>query len=164
MLPHHLLLLCGFLALCTAGPLKHFHHSSSGEQRLLRDPMQHAPMVKPKPKTHLDAAPNSVGVLFTTSDDEEVLHIWLPLGERVYTRKHCPSLILTFTVLMACRRLARTSTSPSHSPHNDHDPLDAAEGDTRAPRSRGVPDTSSVQQDDGQSEARGHEYQHHQKR
>lgn len=41
-----------------------------------------------------DAAANSVGVLFTTAaqggdpeeGEEEVQHVWLPLGKRVYTR------------------------------------------------------------------------------
>ncbi|KAI5361448.1 hypothetical protein Slin15195_G125630 [Septoria linicola] len=37
---------------------------------------------------HFDARENSVGVLFIRPADEEteVLHLWLPLGKRVYTR------------------------------------------------------------------------------
>jgi hypothetical protein len=36
----------------------------------------------------LDARPNSIGILLTTAggEEEEVLHLWLPIGERVYTR------------------------------------------------------------------------------
>ena len=39
-----------------------------------------------KHSSHLDAAANSVGLLFTTADEEDVGHVWLPLGRRVYTR------------------------------------------------------------------------------
>ena len=37
----------------------------------------------------LDAKPNSIGILFTTpgGEEEEVLHLWLSIGERIYTRE-----------------------------------------------------------------------------
>lgn len=35
---------------------------------------------------HLEAAPNSIGLLFTTPDEEEVTHVWLPLGRKIFTR------------------------------------------------------------------------------
>ncbi|KAK3708179.1 hypothetical protein LTR37_011683 [Vermiconidia calcicola] len=45
---------------------------------------------RPATNTHhvakyLDAAPNTVGVLFMNTREEGV-HVWFPLGERVYTR------------------------------------------------------------------------------
>lgn len=37
---------------------------------------------------HYDAAQNSVGVLFTTTEtDVEVVHFWLPLGRKIFTRE-----------------------------------------------------------------------------
>ena len=38
---------------------------------------------------YLDAAPNTVGVLFMNSKDEGV-HVWLPLGRRVFVRTSNP--------------------------------------------------------------------------
>ncbi|CAK1359548.1 unnamed protein product [Cercospora beticola] len=36
---------------------------------------------------HFDARENSVGVIFTTaSGEDEAVHLWLPLGKRVFTR------------------------------------------------------------------------------
>ncbi|KAK4540897.1 hypothetical protein LTR36_008839 [Oleoguttula mirabilis] len=91
MLARTLLLFCSLLACSVAAPLRHLkkHDRRSEEQQLLRDPAHYTAAHKPKvqqPNTRLDAAPNSVGVLFTTADDEEVSHMWLPLGKRVYTR------------------------------------------------------------------------------
>ncbi|KAM3422138.1 hypothetical protein BST61_g2509 [Cercospora zeina] len=38
---------------------------------------------------HFDARENSVGVIFTRAAGEgEALHLWLPLGKRVYTRDY----------------------------------------------------------------------------
>lgn len=34
-----------------------------------------------------DVQENSIGVLFTTGDGWEVLHVWLPLGRKIFTRK-----------------------------------------------------------------------------
>ena len=41
---------------------------------------------------YLDAAPNPIGLLLTTAGgkEEEVIHLWLPLGERVNTRVSDP--------------------------------------------------------------------------
>nr|OQO15916.1 hypothetical protein B0A51_16361 [Rachicladosporium sp. CCFEE 5018] len=38
------------------------------------------------PLSNFDAAPNSVGLLFTTSNEDDLTHVWLPLGRRIYTR------------------------------------------------------------------------------
>ncbi|KAK6443552.1 hypothetical protein LTR95_000379 [Oleoguttula sp. CCFEE 5521] len=38
------------------------------------------------PRSSFDAAPNSVGLLFTTSNEDDLTHFWLPLGRRIYTR------------------------------------------------------------------------------
>lgn len=40
--------------------------------------------------TYLEPAPNSVGVLFTSAEEEDVVHLWLPLGQKLYTRTDCP--------------------------------------------------------------------------
>lgn len=95
MLPPPLLLLvCGFLVpSSTAGPLRPSRHDhgqpSEQQQQRLHETAHYSAGHKPKSNTHLDAAPNSVGVLFTTSDNGDLVsHAWLPLGKRVYTRKH----------------------------------------------------------------------------
>lgn len=43
---------------------------------------------KAHPLTHLDRMPDSVELLFTASDDDEMVHVWLPLGKRVSTRTY----------------------------------------------------------------------------
>jgi hypothetical protein len=43
---------------------------------------------KAHPLTHLDRMPDSVELLFTASDDDEMIHVWLPLGKRVSTRTY----------------------------------------------------------------------------
>nr|OQO16175.1 hypothetical protein B0A51_15615 [Rachicladosporium sp. CCFEE 5018] len=40
----------------------------------------------PHTPANFDAAPNSVGLLFTTSNEDDLTHVWLPLGRRIYTR------------------------------------------------------------------------------
>lgn len=37
--------------------------------------------------TAFDAAPNSVGLLLTSAGKQRVMHVWLPLGKRIETRK-----------------------------------------------------------------------------
>ena len=37
--------------------------------------------------TSFDAAPNSVGLLLTSAGKQKVMHVWLPLGKRIETRK-----------------------------------------------------------------------------
>ncbi|KEQ80939.1 hypothetical protein D6C78_02323 [Aureobasidium pullulans] len=37
---------------------------------------------------HLDRVPRSAELLFTASDDDEMVHVWLPLGKRIYTRDY----------------------------------------------------------------------------
>ncbi|KAI4729963.1 hypothetical protein E4T49_02321 [Aureobasidium sp. EXF-10728] len=37
---------------------------------------------------HLERVSRSAELLLTTSDDDEMVHIWLPLGKRVYTRDY----------------------------------------------------------------------------
>ncbi|THY51268.1 hypothetical protein D6C98_05701 [Aureobasidium pullulans] len=37
---------------------------------------------------HLDRVPRSAELLFTASDDDEIVHVWLPLGKRIYTRDY----------------------------------------------------------------------------
>lgn len=36
---------------------------------------------------HLDRVPRSAELLLTASDDDEMVHVWLPLGNRIYTRE-----------------------------------------------------------------------------
>lgn len=35
---------------------------------------------------HLERMPESAELLFTAGDDDEMIHIWLPLGKRIFTR------------------------------------------------------------------------------
>ena len=39
-----------------------------------------------------DAAPNSVGLLLTSAGKQRVMHVWLPLGKRIETRKSAPCI------------------------------------------------------------------------
>jgi hypothetical protein len=34
---------------------------------------------------HLERIPRSAELLFTASDDDEIFHVWLPLGKRLHT-------------------------------------------------------------------------------
>ena len=40
------------------------------------------------PTQHLDRKPISAELLFTASDDDEMIHVWLPLGKRISTRMY----------------------------------------------------------------------------
>lgn len=41
-----------------------------------------------KPNQHLDPTPKSVELLFTSdAGDDELVHLWIPLGTRIYPRK-----------------------------------------------------------------------------
>lgn len=42
--------------------------------------------------TAFDAAPNSVGLLLTSAGKQRVMHVWLPLGKRIETRKYAPQV------------------------------------------------------------------------
>ncbi|TKA75449.1 hypothetical protein B0A55_04871 [Friedmanniomyces simplex] len=70
--------------------------------------------------SHLDAAPNSVGMLFTTAnhnddDARDVLHVWLPLGKRVFTRDepYLPLHPVTARITTMIRSTPRIAT-PEH--------------------------------------------------
>ncbi|KAK3115269.1 hypothetical protein LTR53_005540 [Teratosphaeriaceae sp. CCFEE 6253] len=87
----------------------------AGQQRFLppgwgaRLPKSH------RANTHLDAAPNSVGMLFTSADNDEVVHIWLPLGRRVFTRDwpELPLHPVTARITTLIRSTPRIAT-PEH--------------------------------------------------
>ena len=76
-----------------AAPVRYFPHSAQDTGQHTQQQLQlfhNAPLPMPQPHTshHFDAAPNSVGMLFVTAEDEdEVVHVWLLLGKKVYTRK-----------------------------------------------------------------------------
>ncbi|KAK0256840.1 hypothetical protein LTS09_008146 [Friedmanniomyces endolithicus] len=83
-------------------------HQAAQSQR--RDQPHHPHQPGRHSSGHLDAAPNSVGLLLTTAnhnDDDaaEVLHVWLPLGRRVYT--------LTSRITTMIRSTPRIAT-PEH--------------------------------------------------
>jgi len=94
------LLLCCLLGITLGKPVKRVKNryvpaqpALPPEQQLFSSESLHhrhgsASVQKPRLTSHLDAAPNSVGVLFTNTsgDEEEVVHVWLPLGRRVFTR------------------------------------------------------------------------------
>ena len=64
--------------------------------RLQRVLQNHAPerMLSDTQAVHhssnFDAAPNSAGLLLTSAGKQKVMHVWLPLGKRVETRKSAP--------------------------------------------------------------------------
>lgn len=74
------------LGLLASGPkqLLSWQHTLEMQQ-----PFQPTPDSKSThtPGQHLDERrPRGLEMLLTTEDDEEVVHVWLPLGERIYTR------------------------------------------------------------------------------
>lgn len=102
--------------------------ASSPEQLLswqhtlkMQQPFQPTPDSNPKHTSgqHLEERrPRSVEMLLTTEDDEEVVHVWLPLGERIYTRT-CRNENSTWrTRLTRCRRLPYPPSASSNSAYN----------------------------------------------
>ena len=83
-----LLILTSLAASSIAGPIYEISHAQ--QQQILKsdDLIMQSKQQKQHPSQFLDAQPNSIGVLLTTAggEEEEVLHLWLPIGERVYTR------------------------------------------------------------------------------
>ncbi|KAK5721586.1 hypothetical protein LTR15_006175 [Elasticomyces elasticus] len=97
--------LCGVLAVAavSAKPIRHVY-TAPLDVNIQQQPLELRPMHRPSSMqrphqsyepdppsshSHLDAAPNSVGMIFTTtgnSDEDDVLHVWLPLGKRLETR------------------------------------------------------------------------------
>jgi hypothetical protein len=79
--------------------------------------------------TSFDAAPNSVGLLLTSAGKQQVMHVWLPLGKRIETRKSAPQIsgpaIIAFVSNAVCdRRFDQPPVSPSLSAyHNAHSQL-----------------------------------------
>ena len=77
----------------TAGPV--YERSHAQQQQILKSDGLIMPSKQQRMHTSqfLDARPNSIGVLLTTAggEEEEILHLWLPIGERVYTRTSTPS-------------------------------------------------------------------------
>jgi hypothetical protein len=89
------LLAASFISSSVARPAKSKHgiggqdHSaqqylSPGAPEASHSHHYHIPAHHP---AHLEAAPNSIGLLFTTSETDEVTHVWLPLDTLVHTRK-----------------------------------------------------------------------------
>ena len=83
-----LFLLTLLAAFSIAGPL--YDRSHAQQQQILKSDglIMQSKQQKQHPSQFLDARPNSIGVLLTTAggEEEEVLHLWLPIGERVYSR------------------------------------------------------------------------------
>lgn len=110
-------LLCSFLAVsCAANPIHqvilprwNLFEQQDAQQHPLAKPIERIPPpqtipVPRKPYFQFDAAENSVGLLITTHDGE-VVHLWVPLGKRVFTRKspsQVVSILLSLTPL-PCR-------------------------------------------------------------
>lgn len=78
--------------------------------------------------TTFDAAPDSVGLLLTSAGKQRVMHVWLPLGKRIETRKfapHVPSpeIIAVLSNLTCDRRLDQSPVSSDfgahHHPHTE---------------------------------------------
>jgi hypothetical protein len=64
-------------------------------QRVLREPSPDWRSTSRHPlhrTSHFDAAPNSIGLLLTSAGEQEVMHVWLPLGKRIETRKFAQRL------------------------------------------------------------------------
>lgn len=97
--------------------------------RLQRVLQNHAPerlLEHPRPIHHttaFDAAPNSVGLLLTSAGKQRVMHVWLPLGKRIETRKSAPHIsspeIVAVLSDIACdRRLNQPPISSNFSAHH----------------------------------------------
>jgi len=69
-------------------------------QRVLHNHAPRIPSIS-RPVHHIsnfDAAPNSVGLLLTSAGKQRVMHVWLPLGKRIETRKCEPHISSTMVV------------------------------------------------------------------
>lgn len=98
-----LLLLCSLLVSTTSAlprpqqqPLvDELVHDLKSEQKPLGIPHDRPANHHSDSNSRFDARQNSVGVLFTTSESEEsVIHFWLPIGKKVFTRKILPVRVL----------------------------------------------------------------------
>ena len=101
---HHLVLpglIIVFLAtFANAGPI--FERRHIQQQEVLKTDgliMPSKQQTKMHSSSFLDAVPNSIGILISTpgGEEEELLHLWLPIGERVYTRPLLPSTPISST-------------------------------------------------------------------
>jgi hypothetical protein len=89
MLPLRLLLLAVTLTTARTLPLTSSDKAFLTQQILLDPAHPYRPVAHSKTSANfLDAQPNTVGVLFMKSEDEG-LHVWLPIGRRVFVRKSC---------------------------------------------------------------------------
>ena len=103
----------------TAGPV--YERSRVQQQQILKSDGLIMPSKQQRLHTSqfLDASPNSIGILLTTAggEEEEVLHLWLPIGERVYTRTSLfsdqPRLFLPSPLALICWYQTTTQSSPS---------------------------------------------------
>ncbi|KAM0717397.1 hypothetical protein Q7P37_007249 [Cladosporium fusiforme] len=81
-------LLSALSSLVSASPIDAF--AGRGLQRILREPTPKQTDASRRldhhSAAHLDAAPNSVGLLLISTGAQEIAHVWLPLGKRVETR------------------------------------------------------------------------------
>ncbi|CAK4034926.1 Hypothetical predicted protein [Lecanosticta acicola] len=114
-------LLCSFLILsCAAKPIQPVEvlrtslvkQAQDVQQHPIARPVQHIPPPEtipqpPKPHHRFDAAENSVGLLLTTHD-EQVVHVWMPIGKKVFTRD---TIILPVNPMTA-RITTMINTSP----------------------------------------------------
>lgn len=75
-----------FLLACNLVAALPLHLSAFVDQKslLLLDPNH---LTYPSTR-HLDRIPESAELLFIISDDDEMVHVWLPLGRRVSTRTY----------------------------------------------------------------------------
>ena len=88
---HHLILPFLFLLFAFAKAGAIFERSHIQYQEVLKTDdliMPSKQQKKIQSSDFFDAVSNSIGVLITTpgEEEEELLHLWLPIGERVYTR------------------------------------------------------------------------------
>lgn len=133
-----------FSSLVTGSPIDRFARKQNS-QRILNEskpqPVDASRRLDHHSSAHFDAAPNSVGLLLTSTGAQEVVHVWLPLGTRVETR--------TFGLIPFCsllprrllgivpsniylRRLANPPAPPHVRTHNDADPQLAGARDAGA--------------------------------
>jgi hypothetical protein len=101
--------------------------SMQRSQRVLQNHAPEALLSHSQPIHHttsFDAAPNSVGLLLTSAGKQKVMHVWLPLGKRIETRKSAPHIsgptIIAFVSNTVCdRRFDQPPISSSFSAHHN---------------------------------------------
>ena len=113
------------VALVAAKPIDPLATTQKSQRVLQNHALERIPSIS-RPLHHtsnFDAAPNSVGLLLTSAGKQRVMHVWLPLGKRIETRKCEPCIpgptIVPFVSDTVCdRRFDQSPVSSNLGAHH----------------------------------------------